>query len=101
MAEIIRGTTPTIQYKFNTVNPANLVAAVLTIKKNGVVAVGRELDTATVTEHAVAWTLTQAETLVVSGYAKVMCNWKLADGTRGASKEIEVQFLENHINEVI
>ena len=101
MARIIRGTTPTITYTFNTVDVSKITDAFMTIKRNGTVTIEKDLDDATVGEKDLSWTLTQSETLSVSGDACIMLNWKTNDGTRGASAETVVRFIPNHIEEVI
>lgn len=101
MAAIIRATTPTIKYTFSVVDPADIITAIMTIKKSGTVVIEKELTDATVGEDNLSWTLTQAETLTVTGNAEVMLNWVTGDGTRGASAPTSVNFTPNHINEVI
>lgn len=98
---IIRGTTPTIKYTFKAIDPATITAAYLTIKKGGEVVIEKDLAAASVGEDSLSWTLTQAETLSVTGAAAVMLNWLLNDGTRGASKSTTASFAPNHIEEVI
>lgn len=102
MAYIIIGTTPTIKYKFNEIDPATITAAYLTIKRDDEILLKLPLSSADREDDALSWTLTQAQTLTVgSGTAKAMLNWKTEDGTRGASHETELRFRENHIAEVI
>lgn len=100
MANIIIGTTPTIKYRFNTIDVESITTAYMTIKKDGAVIVKR--SDPTVDENILSWTLTQEETLAIgTGVVKIMCNWLLADGTRGASHESEIRMKGNHIAEVI
>lgn len=101
MANIIQATTPTIIYRFKTAPVENITVAYLTIKKNGNVVLEKDIDSATVTEDALAWTLTQEETLIWSGSLSFMLNWKLADGTRGASAKSTVKIDDNYKAEVI
>lgn len=103
MADIIRGTTPTITYTFKTVNVQNITVAILTIKYNGSVVIQKDLSNATVATSSLSWLLSQEETLSFDANqkAKMMINYKLADGTRGASNETELHFKTNHITEVI
>lgn len=93
---IIKGTTPTLVYTFNTVRIQDITTAVLTVKRSGEIKVERDLTTATVGNDKLSWTLTQAETLDVDGQAEIMLNWKTADGVRGASDKMTVQFIANH-----
>lgn len=102
MAEIIRGTTPTIKYKFETVEPSDIVVAYLTAKQNDDVLIDKGLSEATVGDDYLAWTLTQEETLNLSrGKAYLMCNWKNTYGTRGASRVLAVNIVDNQKDEVI
>ena len=110
MAQIIRGTTPTIEFKFKQIDAANLTTAILTIKQGGVVLIEKEMDAATVVPASVdppvtssiSWELSQVESLSLScGRAFIMLNWLLADGTRGASNEYSVEIVNNQISEVI
>lgn len=98
---IIRGTTPTIKYTFRVVDPASITAAYLTIKKGGEIVIEKDLAAASVGDNSLSWTLTQSETLSVTGAAEVMLNWLLNDGTRGASAQTTASFVPNHIEEVI
>ena len=107
MAIIIRGTTPTITFKFNIVKAEELTAAYLTFKQGNTVVLQKTFTDATLYDsthgNALAWTLTQQETLdlYTNPSAKMMLNWKALDGTRGASEETTVLFADNHIPEVI
>ena len=101
MTNIVMGTTPTITYTFSTVSVANISTAILTIKKDSQVVIEKELTDATIGQNTLSWTLTQADTLQLTGFAEIMLNWKTADGTRGASDKISVSFETNHIKEVI
>ena len=101
MAAIIKGTTPTIIYTFNEISVANIVTAVLTIKRGTNIIIEKTLAASTVGENSLSWKLSQEESLSVSGNAEMMLNWVLVDGTRGASKATAVTFAPNHKEEVI
>jgi hypothetical protein len=102
MTRIIIGTTPTITYTFKVVPVSSIVKAVLTVKERGVNIIEKTLSDATVGEDTLSWTLTQEETLSIGAKsASMMLNWKLADGTRGASDVVLVTGGDNHIREVI
>ena len=99
---IIRGTTPTIKYTFDTVDPANVIVACLTVEQGGEVTIERGLAAALVGENSLSWVLTQEDTLgLIRSTAQLMCNWKLRDGTRGASRQMTVVVLDNQKDEVI
>ena len=103
MIKIIRGTTPTITYTFKTITTSEITAAYLTVKQRDAVVIEKDIDTAVIGQKDISWTLTQAETLQFASYtdAGIMINWKLVDGTRGASKEKRITPADNHLTEVI
>lgn len=102
MSNIIIGTTPTIKYKFNEIEVAWIVSAYLTIKKDNEIIIMYPLADAEVGTDYLSWTLSQEDTLAIGvGPARVMLNWVLGDGTRGASNEAEFRMRGNHIQEVI
>ena len=104
MAKIIIGTTPTIKYKFKTVDVSEISEAILTIEdRRKTEKLRKTLDTATVGTDSIEWTLTQKETLSLGTGVPLtmMLNWITADGTRGASEEESVIMVNNHIREVI
>lgn len=100
MSAIIRGTTPTITYTFSTVQLSDITDAILSIK-DLTHTITKTLADASQGEQSLSWTLTQADTLSLSGTATMMINYKLVDGTRGASGQSVVHVIENHIKEVI
>lgn len=100
--EIIRGTTPTVIYKFKCVNPADLSAAFLTIKQDGETLLDLDINAATIGEDNISWVLSQQNTLQMSeGKVTMMMNWKLNSGRRGASKENTVIVKDNYKDVVI
>lgn len=103
MASIIRGTTPTLQYTFNDVTVANITSAYLTIKVDNTSEhdIEKDLSSATVAQKSISWTLTQAETLSFGESISVMVNWKLTDGTRGASEKTKIMIDDNYKEDVI
>ena len=102
MTRIIIGTTPTITYTFKVVPVSSITSAILTVKERGVNIIEKDLSDATVGEDSLSWTLTQEETLSIGAKsASMMLNWKLADGTRGASDVVLITGGDNHIREVI
>lgn len=103
MTTIIIGTTPTIIYKMRTVSVEDITVAILTVKNDTAVLIEKDLSDAAIVENTLQWTLTQEDTLQFSPDedATMMLNFKLGDGTRGASKAMQIRFAENHIEEVI
>lgn len=102
MANVIRATTPTITYQFSVIDVTDISVAYLTITQGGKTIVEKDLTTATVGEDTLSWTFSQAETLAIrAGQAFTMLNWRLADGTRGASKREALIIEDNDKDEVI
>lgn len=99
MASIIRGTTPTFKYTFNTVDVTKITTAFLTIKSK--TDLEKDLSDAVVGTNYLAWTLTQSETLALGDQISVMVNWKLQDGTRGASAKKQFLIDVNYKDVVI
>ena len=102
MAAIIRGTTPTIKYTFNTVDVSDIRAAYLNIKKGSVDVLEKDISTALSGDNYLSWTFTQEETLAPPlGEISARVNWRKADGTRGASKKIVITVEQNSQEVVI
>lgn len=99
---IIAGTTPTVTYTFEMINPSNIRTAILTVRRDGEIIVRKTLEQATVAAKTISWVLTQADTLAIgTSTAKMMLNWVTQDGVRGASNELSIKGDDNHIDEVI
>ena len=98
MTAIIRGTTPTLKYTFNDVQVTNITTAYLTIKIDNEPThnIEKDLSTATVEAKAISWKLTQTETLSFGNNINVMLNWKMSDGTRGASEKTSILVSDNY-----
>ena len=101
MASIIKGTTPTLKYTFNTVDVSSITTAYLTIKvdNDSTHDIEKDLTSATVEAKSISWTLTQSETLSFKDSISVMINWKTDDGTRGASKKT-IALVDKNFKEV-
>lgn len=102
---IWRGTTPTIQVVFSTVDPATITNAKLTFYTDQATIVEKDLSSAQIGETSISWTLSQAETLSIEAPARrslnVICNWLTSSGTRGVSVEDTVKFKKNPVDEVM
>lgn len=100
---IIRGTTPTIEIIFSTVDVANITVAVLTFDIGGTTIFEKELAAATLGTSSLIWTLEQAETLSLTANrtAAVICTWLTSGGTRGQSKTLYMTVTDTPINEVM
>lgn len=102
MVTVIRGTTPTIRYTFSTINVSDITAAYMTIMMGTSVLMEKDLTQAVVDENSISWTLTQEESLsMTENKVTAMLNWKLADGTRGASARTALFVEKNDKEEVI
>lgn len=87
MAQIIRGTTPVLEFTYNDITVSNIAKAILTISQNGVIVIEKDLTSATVGENSLTWELSQEETLSLnaSRNARIVCDWLLSSGIRGRS----------------
>lgn len=103
--EIVIGTTPTIIYSFKKIDVSDMVVAYLTIEQGcRSIVLEKNIGSAFIDAEngTISWELTQADTLLFAeGTAKIMLNYRLHDGTRGASREASVSFLKNQKREVI
>ena len=95
MTAIIRGTTPTFKKTFDIVDPSDITVAILTVRGSKI-NIEKNLSDAVVGEDYIAWTLTQADSLSFGDTIGVMVNWKLQDGTRGATPEKVYTIKPNH-----
>ena len=87
---IPRGTTPTIRYRFRTVNATDIVVAYMTMKQGALVVEKTLADATAVHDEAnnyLEWTLTQAETLSFSMKIdiEIQCRWRTGEGVAGES----------------
>lgn len=107
METIVKGTTPTIQWNFKKINVATIATAYMTVKKRGSAETELTKDIASATidneSNEISWTLTQEDSLKldVGKTYTIHCDWRIADGTRGAGKTIEVMIISSGKNEVI
>ena len=89
MESIIKGTTPTIIFKYRCINVSEITKAFLVVKQSVTTVVERDISSATVNieDNQLEWTLTQAETLnlKVGTTVFISCDWLLTSGTRGRS----------------
>lgn len=86
--EIIRGTTPTIQFTFKQIDPSELYKAFLVIKQ-GYTVIEKTIEAATISEGIVSFVLTQKDTLALKCGVKgcITLDWLTNSGTRGRSAE--------------
>lgn len=100
---ITRGTTPEISVGFSEIDVEDITNAILVIKQNETAVITKPFNTATTEEDALTWTLTQAETflLTMGRVAVASVDWLLNDGTRGRSEEIPFIVDDSGVGEVI
>lgn len=100
--QLVRGTTPTIRYTFNTVDTSNLTVAKLRLEQGNIL-IEKDLTDGSVGEGYIEWTLSQEETL--SFCEKKNCliklDWKLQDGTRGIGTTKTVDVISSAYDEVL
>lgn len=103
MAQIIRGTTPTISFQYSDITVSDITKAILSLKQSGQTVIERDLTTATISEDSISWELTQAETLTLnaSRNVSIVCDWLLSSGVRGRSNILSADVGEAGKDEVI
>ena len=103
MAQIIRGTTPTLEFTFSDVTVGNITKAILTVKQDSTIMIEKDREAATIGEKSISWTLAQDDTLKLKSgrTADVVCDWKTDSGIRGRSNQLKVDIGEPGKNEVI
>ena len=102
MKKIVVGTTPKIRWKFSNVNVSDIVIATMTVKKYDVVIITKTIDSATISDNEIIYTLSQSETLKIGiGTHEIMLNWVTTDGVRGTGNLLKIEGVRNHINEVL
>lgn len=101
--EIIRGTTPTIVFTFETITPQDIVTAYLVIKQFNRPRITKPLSDADVTESTIEWTLTQDESLslTVGALTEIHCDWVTIDDLRGSSRIAIANIISGGKEEVI
>lgn len=101
--ELFRGTTPTIYFDFNNVDPADFTSAFLVLKQNDEVVIEKGIDSAAIEENKISWTLTQEETLLLEKDTRthILCDWRTNSGIRGTSKPALAKISDSGKNEVI
>lgn len=99
--KIIRGTTPTFQFTFNTIDISDISVAYLSIKQSTGYLI--EKTNPTIEDNKLCWTLTQEETLSLNPDrdCELVCDWKMNDGTRGRSEIVRFDVEDTIKNEVI
>jgi hypothetical protein len=63
MAQIIRGTTPTLEFTFSDVTVGSITKAILTAKQDSTIMIEKDLEAATIGAKSISWTLDQSDTL--------------------------------------
>ena len=103
MTQIIRGTTPTIEFTYSDIAVSDITTAYLVIRQSGLSVIEKPISDATIGETSLSWELTQEETLQLNGArnAQIVCDWVLASGVRGRSNILTVDVGEPGKNEVI
>ena len=85
---IIRYTTPTIKFVFNTLDVGEIEDARLVVKQQKKAVINLDFTEATTGEGFISWLLPQEETAKLKEFenAEIYCDWKTSSGTRGRSK---------------
>lgn len=100
---IVRGTTPTIEYSFSTIEIAEIGKAVLTIKQLDEIVIERDLESSEVIDDKLTWSLTQEESLRLHPkvQATLYLDYVLANGRRASAKTKVIEVANTGQNEVI
>ena len=89
---LIRGTTPTITYKFTEVDVNNIAVAYLSIRQLGETLIEKDLSEAETGEDSLQWSLSQADTVLINAKhnVEIQCRYKTIDGQAYASEISQV-----------
>lgn len=103
MDEIIRGTTPTIEFVFSEINIQDIETAYIEIEQFNKQIIEKPFSDAIISDALISWTLTQRETLKLTEKvdARITCVWKLNSGLRGESDELIAKVKNTAKNEEI
>lgn len=109
MNAIIRGTTPTIKFTFDTIESADLNEAFIVVKSVNdleTAIIKHDITDATTGVDYIQWKLTQTDTLKLTAgdTVNVYCDWTITDGdpmTRGRSQVATCRVFETGVDEVI
>lgn len=101
--EIIRGTTPTMIFTFDTISVDDITVAYLLIKQSNNTVIEKTLENSTIFEGKLMFTFTQAETLSLAAGtpASVVLDWKTTAGIRGRSNIYRFDVKQAGVDEVI
>ena len=104
MNELVRGTTPTFRFVFNTIKPEDIKKALFVMKKkNKEIVVLTETEQRQITQDAIEWTLTQEQSFRFSAGDEihVYCDWLSVSDVRGRSKQYTCTVVETGHDEVM
>lgn len=89
MDTIIRGTTPTFRFTFNTIDVNTIVGGYFTAFQSNDVVIEKEFTAENIQEDGVEFSLTQADTLSLEKTKKVAItfDWLTSGGVRGRSNK--------------
>lgn len=98
--EIIRGTTPTLIFTFNEIEPEDISICYLLIKQKENAIIEKTLQDSVIFNGGLSFTLTQSDTLSLSTAvpAKVVLDWKTTGGVRGRSNIYDCAVREAGVN---
>ncbi len=101
--EIIRGTTPTLIFTFDTINVEDISVAYLLIRQNGSTVIEKTLADGTVLDGKLSFTFSQAETLSLTTDrpASVVLDWKTVAEVRGRSNIYRFDVKQAGVDEII
>lgn len=101
--EIIRGTTPTLIFTFDTIDVEDISVAYLLIRQNGNTVIEKTLTDSSIVDGKLSFSLSQTETLSLStsAPASVVLDWKTNAEARGRSNIYRFDVKQAGVDEVI
>ena len=93
---IVRGTTPTVDYSFSTIDPRTLDACYMTISQDGETIIERDSETMNATSTTASWELTQEDTLglIAGKKCEIQLRYVTSGGLAYASAISSVEVLD-------
>ena len=102
---LYRGTTPTITYRFKTVNPSDIQEGFLTIRQGPdkkFKPLEKPLSSGVIDGMSISWLLSQQETLKLrEGPATIYFNYLLLNQKRGVGKQLDIDVVTSGKDEEI
>ena len=101
--KIARGTTPTIKFKFRSIDTSDIEVAYLVFKQSNRQIFNIDISGAEIEEGYISWVVPQEKSLMLSEgkFVDIYCDWRTINGLRGQSKLYRCEVVPSGIDEVI